>query len=69
MDKKKADAQAKKDELERKKKEEHDKKKKQEERKAVSVPAKGSKGGKDAGDEDDPIAKSLQQRIAAGGVT
>lgn len=49
--------------MERKKKEEADKKKKLEERKTTSVPAKGiagKKGGKDEGDEDDPIAKSLQ---------
>jgi hypothetical protein len=35
----------------------------------MSVPAKGGAKGKDAGDEDDPIAKSLALRIAAGGVT
>jgi hypothetical protein len=46
--------------LERKKKEEAEKKKKMEERKTASVPAKGlTKKGKDEGDEDDPIAKSL----------
>lgn len=58
--------------MERKKREEAEKKKKAEERKTQSVPAKGvagKKGGKDDGDEDDPIAKSLNQRIAAGGLT
>ena len=46
--------------MERKKKEEAERKKKLEERKTTSVPAKGlGKKGKEDGDEDDPIAKSL----------
>lgn len=78
-EKKKEEARLKKEELERKKKEELEKKKEEIERKKrekeeAKLPAKqvgksvGKKGGKDD-DNDDPIEKSLNERIAAGGIT
>ena len=71
----------KKEELEKKAKEEAEKKRKIQEEKdrkaaaanAPKVTAPGIKkvgaGGKDEDDSDDPIARSLKERIAAGGIT
>jgi hypothetical protein len=78
-DRKKEEAKAKRDELERKKKEELEKKQKLEEEKKRKLAEQknlaagksiGKKGGKEEeGEEDDPIAKSLKERIAAGGLS
>ena len=79
LEKKNEEAKAKREEMEKqkrekeekKKQEEADKKKRIEEKKVNHIPGKQTtKKGKDLdNDEEDPIAKSLQERIDAGGVT
>ncbi len=69
-ERKREEAKAKKEEMDRKRKEDLEKK-----NQSKSVPPKGiakqpvGKKGKDEGDNDDPIEKSLNERIALGGVT
>jgi hypothetical protein len=72
-EKRKEEARLKKEELERKKKEDLDKKKKIEEAKTTGsqsrqVPTKQNTKNLD-GNNDDPIERSLNERIALGGVT
>ena len=70
-ERKKEEAKAKRDEIEKKKKEDL-RLKEEAKKKPTTAPLKNAgpkKTGKDDDDQDDPIARSLKERIQAGGLT